>query len=81
MKKAHIGIFLLAVSLVGVAYAGLSTRLAVTVVGVSVNAQQMVSGNGKLSQLLTGVALCDGWGHHHHERPSPPDPPPVGGVR
>ena len=79
-----LGIFLLAVSLMGIAYASLSTQLSVTMVGVSVNAQQMVSGNGKFSQLLLGLALCNGDGHghhHHHEKPSPPDPPPVGGVR
>ena len=65
----------------GIAYASLSTQLPVILAGVSVNSQQ-VSGNGKLSQLLMGLALCDGSGHDHGRHGhGPPDPPPVGGVR
>jgi hypothetical protein len=69
----------------GIAYASLGTQLA-----VSITPQQLVSGNGKLSQLVLGQALCDGAGGHdgHHDGDhdghgghGPPDPPPVGGTR
>ncbi len=81
MRKAtFLGLFLLAMSLIGIGYATVGIPK-VTSVGATTNHQQAVSWNGKLGQLLGSQVLWIGdWsgGAHGAYEKGVHDPPPVG---